>query len=253
MGRLGHDRVRDRGAGHRRWSARRSGRRVISVGLAFIALTSAVAPSGCASAHGEAGAAKLRGLPGRLGSGLSGEKIIVLPLQAIRGGDALGWASSITSPRDFLNDANAQIARALPARAPHTTWLLPADLARTAARNPGYSPDPYTIDAAPLMPDRWKPGGELADPLASQLRSMTSFTDARLALVPVEIRFFPRASEPGPPGPPMGRMVLRVAMVDTRRFIVAWSGDLVSDPAPALSPAMVATLADRLADALATP
>ena len=103
------------------------------------------------------------------------------------------------------------------------------------------------------MPDRWKPGGELADPLASQLRSMVSFTEARLALVPVEIRFFPRGTGPMPPGPPMGRVVLRVALVDTRRFTVAWAGDMVSDPAPALTPATIAVLADRLADAMATP
>jgi hypothetical protein len=197
--------------------------------------------------------ADLRPFPPRAGAGLAGQQVIVLPLESIRGGDALGWAASIASPRDFLIDANAQIARALAQRAPHTKWLLPADLLAIAGRNPGYAPDPYSVDVSQLMSDRWKPRGEVADPLASQLRRMESFTDAQIALVPVELRFFPRGPGPLPPGPAGGRAVLRVALVETRRLVVLWAGDLASDPAPTLSPTLTAGVADRLADAVATP
>jgi hypothetical protein len=206
---------------------------------------------------GPAALARVRPLPERPGSGLNGQRVMVLPLSTLRGGDAAGWAAAISSPRDFLLGANAEIARALPARAVHSTWVLAPEMARSAARNPGYAPDPYTIDVSLLAPDRWKPGGQLADPLAGQLRTLTSFTDARVALIPVELRFLPRAGAASSSGdgtataPGTVRAVLRVALVDTRLGVVVWAGDVASEPAPALTPAVTAGLADRLADAMA--
>jgi hypothetical protein len=215
---------------------------------------------GCSSAGGPAALAQVRALPGRPGMGLSGQRVMVLPVSSLRGGDAAGWAAGIASPRDFLLDVNAQIARALPARAVHSTWVLPAEMARAAARNPGYAPDPYAVDVSALAPDRWRPGGQLADPLAGELRRLTSFTDARVALIPVELRFLPRADPAShgaggsggatPPG--TARAVLRVALVDTRLNVVVWAGDVAGEPAPALTPPVAAALADRLADAMAS-
>ncbi len=189
----------------------------------------------------------------------------MLPLETIRGGDLAGCAASITSPRDFLVDANAQFARALVAKAPHTTWLLPADLAKMADKAAGYAPDPYSVDVSQLLPDRWKSRGEVADPLASALRRMNSFTDAPVALILVEIRFYPRAPAPArpgaaaPPAPSPGaslaecRPVLRVAVADTRALVIAWAGDVVGDSAATVTPGSIAGLADRLAQAVATP
>jgi hypothetical protein len=212
----------------------------------------------------------IRPMPYHPGGGLTGARVIVLPLETIRGGDLDGCAASITSPRDFLVDANAQIARALVAKAPHTTWLLPADLAKLADKAAGYAPDPYSVDVSQLLPDRWKSRGEVTDPLASALRRLNSFTDAPVALIPVEIRFYPRApvvvrpgsaAEPPAPAPGAGhtgshagcRPVLRVAVADTRALVVAWAGDVVGDSAAVVSPASLAALADRLAQAVATP
>jgi|SRR5579863_288309 hypothetical protein len=212
----------------------------------------------------------IRPMPYHPGGGLTGARVIVLPLETIRGGDLDGCAASITSPRDFLVDANAQISRALVAKAPHTTWLLPADLAKMADKAAGYAPDPYSVDVSQLLPDRWRSRGEVADPLASELRRLNSFTDAPVALIPVEIRFYPRASvvarpgsadEPPAPAPDAGhprshagcRPVLRVAVADTRALVVAWAGDVVGDSAAVVSPASLAALADRLAQAVATP
>jgi hypothetical protein len=207
----------------------------------------------------------IRPMPYHPGGGLTGARVIVLPLETIRGGDLAGCTTSITSPRDFLVDANAQIARALVAKAPHTTWLLPADLAKTADKAAGYAPDPYSVDVSQLLPDRWKSRGEVSDPLASELRRLNSFTDAPVALIPVEIRFYPRAPvaerpgavapvAPGPGAAAAGcRPVLRVAVADTRALVIAWAGDVVGDSAATVSPGTLAALADRLAQAVATP
>jgi len=212
----------------------------------------------------------IRPMPYHPGGGLTGARVMVLPLETIRGGDLNGCAASITSPRDFLVDANAQISRALVAKAPHTTWLLPADLAKLADKAAGYAPDTYSVDVSQLLPDRWKSRGEVTDPLASALRRLNSFTDAPVALIPVEIRFYPRApmvQRPGSAGEPPAaapgashagshagcRPVLRVAVADTRALVVAWAGDVVGDSAAVVSPAALAALADRLAQAVATP
>jgi hypothetical protein len=186
-------------------------------------------------------------------------------VSSIRHGDVYGWADGITNPRDFLTDLNAQIERALAASAPRTSWVLPTELARIAAKNPGYLADPYGMDPSQFAPDRWRPTGKLEDPLGGDLRTYTSFVDARIAVVPVELRFFPRPVPPGHVLPPpvlamdksdsthhMGRAVLRIAVVDTRNLAVLWVSDVVSDPAPALTPAVTANLVDHFAQALTT-
>jgi len=221
---------------------------------------------GCQHEQGPGAPLQIRPMPYHAGAGLTGARVIVLPLETLRGGDLAGCAASITDPRAFLLDANAQIARALVARAPHTAWILPADLAHTADRSAGFAPDPYSVDPSQLLPDRWKSHGELADPLASQLRRLNSFTDAQVALIPVELRFYPRpGSTPAAAASPRStapaadpaiagcRPVLRVAIVDTRALVVGWAGDVVGDSTPAVSAAAIAGLADKLAQAVATP
>ena len=234
--------------------------------LALAAGAVATITLGCHSEQGPTAQLPIRPMPYHPGAGLTGAHVIVLPLETLRGGDLAGCSASITNPRDFLLDANAQIARALQSKAPHTTWVLPAELAHTADRSAGFAPDPYSVDPSQLLPDRWKPHAELADPLASQLRRLNSFTDAPVALIPVELRFYPRPgpapSTSGSGRPPASvaivpqagcRPVLRVAIVDTRALVVAWAGDVVGDSTPAVSAAAIATLADRLAQAVATP
>jgi hypothetical protein len=231
---------------------------------AYLVLTVAGASLSACAAVQRPDPVDLRPLPIRPATGLTGTRVIVLPVSSMRHGDTYGWAESVGNPRDYLADLNAQIEHALASRAPRTAWVFPAEIVRLASRNPGYLSDPYGTDASQFAPDRWRPGGKLEDPLAGDLRTYTSFVDARVALVPVELRFFPR---PVPTGyklalpvqamvhadsaARMGRAVLRVAIVDTRSLAIMWVSDVVSDPAPALTPAVAANLADHLARALA--
>jgi len=206
----------------------------------------------------------VRPLPVKPGLGLIGTRVIVLPMSSIRHGDVLGWADSIANPRDFLIDFNARFERALTTRVPRTIWIFPVEIQRIAGRNPGYLADPYGADPSQFAPDRWRPGGKLEDPLAGDLRTYTSFVDARVALVPVELRFFPRPVPPGHVLPPavlamnhadsashMGRALLRIAIVDTRTMMVMWASDVIGDPAPKLTPDVTAKLADQVARLLA--
>jgi hypothetical protein len=191
--------------------------------------------------------------------------VIVLPVSMIRHGDTFGWADQIKGPREYLVDLNAQIEHQLPERAPRTTWIFPTTLVQVASKNPGYLADPYTMDPSQFAPDRWRPGNKLEDPLAEELRNYTSFVDARVALLLVELRFVPRPVPPDhnlPEGERImlradsashrSRAVMRIAVVDTRTTEVIWAGDVVGDPAPTLTAAVGTNLVDRLVQALAT-
>ena len=66
-------------------------------------------------------------------------------------------------------------------------------------------------------------------------------------LVPVELRFERVAGDTS-----AARVVLHLALVDTRLARVRWSGDVVGDAASSLSPSLLASVADRVAN-LAAP
>jgi hypothetical protein len=224
-----------------------------------------VAAAGCASLHHPLpDAADLRPMPLRAGTGLGGTRVIVLPLSMLRHGDLFGWSDQITDPRAYLVDLNAQMQRALTQRVPRPVWVFPSTLVQVASHNPGYLSDPYQMDPSQFEPDRWRPGDKLMDPLAEDLRGYTSFVDARVVLIPVELRFLPRPVPKGHELPEaeraemradsarhVERAVLRLAVVDTRTTEVMWVGDIVGDPMPAFSPAVGTNLVEHLVQALA--
>jgi hypothetical protein len=84
-----------------------------------------------------------------------------------------------------------------------------------------------------------------APALAEALRTVGSLTDARWALIPVEVRFEKAGTS--------GRVVLRAAFVDVRAGEVGWAGDIVSDTSSTFSPKLLASVATRLADLIAAP
>jgi hypothetical protein len=159
--------------------------------------------------------------------------------------------AAVSSPREYLATLDAEIAAALAERGVGTGWVMPADIVRSARRNPTYSTDPYALTVAVLEPGHKAPARDapLSEPLASQLRTITALGDARYVLVPVELRF-ERLSGAGV-DTTAGHAVLRLALVDARASQVRWLGDVPSDPSSAFSPALAAGVASRLADMIA--
>lgn len=84
--------------------------------------------------------------------------------------------------------------------------------------------------------------GQIPEPVASQLRTLAGFHDARYALIPAEIRFEAGASSG------TGRAILRVAVLDVRGSRLAFIGDIVGADAPDYTPAVGAALARRFTD-----
>ncbi len=97
------------------------------------------------------------------GTGLGGQRVIVLPLSMIRHGDTFGFAEQITNPREYLVDLNAKIERGLTERAPRTVWVFPPALVQVASRQPRLSVRPVrdgslAVRARPLA-SRTEAGG----------------------------------------------------------------------------------------------
>ncbi len=114
--------------------------------------------------------------------------------------------------------------------------------------------------------ESWSPG-QLYEPLHSQLRRIAALFDARFIVVPLRLGFEPLTStrdeiEEAAEGDGQatdgdkqatkeaeqaGQAVLLVAMIDIRRSAVMWHGHIKGDPASVHSPALLATLANRVA------
>jgi hypothetical protein len=208
-----------------------------------------VAGSACARRSAPQPDAASARLAARPLAGLAGQPLIVLPARYLRpapSGDSLGWAAQVGSAREYLARIDDELAFAVRERGVAPQWTWPPDLARLARRNASFTTDPYQIAAEQLRPGRRKREPEIADPLASQLRSLVALSDSRFALVPVEVRFEPR-------GGGTGRAVLHLALVDARLARISWAGEIASDSATTLTPALAASLGERFADLIAAP
>ncbi len=172
---------------------------------------------------------------------------MVLPAHFVRGGDSLGWAAGIAEPKQFLRALDDELAFALGERGLRSSWIYPAEVARSAKRAVTMSTDPYALAADVLRPGATaKPILDLPAAFASQVRNLVALHDnVRLALLPVEVRF--EKVETG------GRALLRLALIDARLSRVVWSGDVASDSALRFSPALSASIASKVADLIAAP
>ena len=200
----------------------------------------AIADAGGAS---EAAAAADRPL-----ADLASQRVVVVPAQRLRAGDSLGFAAAAGDASAYLRALDDEITFALRERGLAGRWIMPADAARAARRNPTFG-----IDAYALAADEMRAGVRRRDPpeipvaLAAQLRGLVALggEGTRLALVPGELRFAGTAGA--------GRAVLHVVLVDTRRAQVAWEGDVSSDPVERFSPALLASVAGNLANLISAP
>ena len=167
-------------------------------------------------------------------------RMIVLPTQ--RASDAIAWGAKAGEPRVVFAAFDSSLESAVRAKG-LTAWVLASDLARTARRNPLYATNPADIragDAVRFLEQ--KRDENIPEPVASQLRTLGGFHDARYALIPAEVRF-----EAGS-APTTGRVVVRMAVLDLRGSRLVFIGDITGADAADYSPTLVADLARRFTD-----
>ena len=168
---------------------------------------------------------------------------IVTPTYAVRTAPELDWSTRLGPTREILRTMDDDIASALAARGLKSGWILPPDLALSFKRNPTYASDPYALAEEPLRASSFTGGSRLAEPLASQLRTMIALHEnARVVLLPVELRFERADSSAA------ARATLRLALVDPRFSEARWVGEVRSDTASADPHVLTSAVARRLAD-----
>jgi hypothetical protein len=176
-------------------------------------------------------------------AGLVAQPLIVLPAHYLRTGDSIGWTKLVPESRAYLAAFDSALEKVFRSRGVTDSWKFPPELARSAQRNAGYVANPYQLAAHGLRPPTRANAGQLTDPLASQIRAMVALHGARIALIPVEVRFEGTRDS--------AQAVVRVALLDARLAKVSWAADIRSDVGASPS-AVIESLARHLVD-LALP
>jgi hypothetical protein len=166
--------------------------------------------------------------------------MIVLPTQRAVAGR--GWEAKAGPPRVLFALFDSSLEAAVREKG-LTSWVMASELARTARRNPTYATNPAEIragDAVRFLEQ--KRDENIPEPVASQLRTLAGFHDARYALIPAEIRFETGVADTD------SRVVIRMAVLDVRGSRLVFIGDITGADAPDYSPGLVTALARRFAD-----
>mgnify|MGYP001220099597 CR=1 FL=1 len=172
----------------------------------------------------------------------AGTRVAVAPVQFFLV-DTASWGA----PSGLVLRAafDSLLSEALNERGLSGTWVTPADLLRAARRNVLYAGDPRNLGAFPVRYGT-KKVTKFADPFASNLRRIDALHDARYVLVPVELRV--TVEKPG-----VGRLGMRLLLVDARLSAPLWQTDLIGVSAAAYSPALLQKLATQIADLVVAP
>jgi hypothetical protein len=176
---------------------------------------------------------------------MAGQEIIVFPVQYLASRDTLGWQQQIPNRAAYLAALDDQIEAALSARGLDKAWTFGREMARASKLNSILMTDARSLSAEWLR-GRVLPETTVRDPLAGQVRGLVGLKGSRYALLPVELRF-----ENRPGG--TGVAILRLVMIDSRMAQIRWVGEVESDPAKTLSPALTASVATHFADLVVAP
>ena len=176
-------------------------------------------------------------------SPMASQKVMVLPVQLLRA-DSGAWVDQGKWEK-FRRELDDSIGSAIANRGVGKTWKYAADAARIAKRNPEYVSDIYSMGVQPMRAVRYKIGEPIPDLFNSNLRLLIGIADTRYALLPVEIWFARKGGQQ--------IAVLKLAMVDGRGGTFVWMGEVGTDPATSFTPALINTLAARVADLVVAP
>ena len=176
---------------------------------------------------------------------MAAQHVIVTPAYALVIAPDVGW--SVSRPTDVLRTLDADIASSLDEKGLKGQWILPTALVQSFQRNPTYASDPYKLAMEQLRSPSLVIGSRLAEPLASQLRTMIALTDARYVLAPVELTIEHTGTAHD------GRGALRLVLMDVRTSDVRWIGRVEGDASAAMGPAVTASVAAKLADLATAP
>jgi len=195
----------------------------------------------------------------------AGVPVVVFPVQSAAPLIDGSWPGDQLSLDKTLETIDAELAFAFGETRGGDYWVAPPDVVAQAARNPLIGVDPERLAYQGLL-SKPMPEEQLYEPLHGQLRRIAALFDARFIVVPLRLGFEPLAStedaveeaaevdgevadadKRANEEEPAGQAVLLVAMIDIRRSAVMWHGHIKGETASVHSPALLATLASRVA------
>ena len=186
-------------------------------------------------------------LPPPTGGGfgmLSGQTVMVLPVQYARPMSG-GWAGGARNAMDAARLTDLEITFALHEQGGRATWVLPEQQVRTLKRRPSIQVDPYVLSA-----DRVRSEGmdlrRIEDPLYGEVRLLAALFDSRYVVWPLEVLYRENKDAPG------GRLAIRALLIDARGGDVLWQGLAFASDDPPASAAALASAAQAFA-ILVTP
>lgn len=166
------------------------------------------------------------------------ERVVVFPAQLLSSDTGAFVAAKTWG--GFRKELDDSIGSAISERGIGKGWWYAADVVRAARRNAPYTGDPYSMGAQALRSALIRPGDMLPALLAGNIRTLIAIGNARYALLPIELRFERQGA--------LQRAVLRLAMIDGRRAQFIWVGEVAGEAGASLTPAIVRSLAERVAD-----
>lgn len=169
------------------------------------------------------------------------QKLTLTPAAYVRADTSAWWRQGPVTARAM----DSALVAALRGRDLAQNWFLPSALAAAYERNRSYAADPYRLALQPLRSTEFVSLSRFGEPLSTQLRTMIALhEDARLVLVPIELRFEPAGST--------ARGVLKLALLDPRLAHATWVGTVegVAAGTPALA---LASVAAKVADLFIAP
>ncbi|MCL7936837.1 MAG: hypothetical protein M8844_01660 [marine benthic group bacterium] len=189
-----------------------------------------------------------------------GTPVVFVPVQSVEPLPGGGWPGGADGEGEALRAMDAELQFALEESRGAEDWALPADVIRRVDRNPMLRTDPSRMAYQGLLekPDKRK---QIYEPLHGELRSISALFDTRYVVLPISL--FVEADPPGPDDPQpdspadlngpdaIYRAHLLLAMIDIRSSTIVWWGEIVGEPGKADSPALTASLAERVAEAVA--
>jgi hypothetical protein len=161
-------------------------------------------------------------------------RVAIVPVQLWRA-DSVGWSKEVDWAA-LRAEFDAAVGDGLRERGLGSRWAYPADVVRSARRNPTYSTDPFALGVGRWRAIPPKIGEDLPALIADNLRPLTALGDARYALIPVELRTEAEA------------VIVRLVLVDARIRSVLWVGDIGVTAGRDFAPALAGRIADLIVE-----
>ena len=203
-----------------------------------------------------------------------GTPVVLIPMQSVQPLAEGGWPGGALNEEDALRAMDAELEFVLAEKRGASDWALPSEVIRRVDRNPMLRMDPRRMAYQGLLEKPVK-RKQIYEPLHSELRAISALFDTRYVILPISL--FVEVDPPEPEGeagddgpteagapedkapdpeeaaatPGRYRAHLLFAMIDIRMSSIVWWGEIAGDPGAEDSPALLASLAEKVAEQVA--